>query len=639
LADTYLTKVRRCGYFATALLTLVTLSGCATSTALRNGQKAEQLQEYDRAILEYTKVLREHPENREARQLLERAKLRSSLDHFARGRRFHNGGRLDEAVVELQLGAELNPANQEIEEELATVRTELRNKIAVSRDGKTGLESLIDRTRNLAPIGYELPSDVRMPESVTFRDAPSRDVYNAIGKFANISVVFDPVFRDQPVTIDLRNASLENALQALGTATRSFYRISAQRTITVVPDTTAKRQEYEEEVVRTFPLSNADLKETVDLLRIVIDARRLAPVTATNTIAIKDTPARVAAAGRLISAIDKARPEVVIDVELLEVDRTKLKEYGLQLASPNPVGTSEPTGINGTADVNRENFKLRDLKNLTSSDVVLTNLPALFYRLLKQDVNTRTLANPQLRTSEGMPAQAKFGERVPVPVTVFSPIATGGVNQQPITSFNYENIGVNIDITPRTHHDDEVSLALKIEVSSISGSGFGGLPTFGNRYISTVIRLRDGETNLLAGLIRDDERRVLSGIVGLSDLPLVGRMFAHSKRETQETDIVLTLTPRIVRVLDLTEEDLRPFRVGRDGDSAGPLSLPLPVGVDLTEPAPRQPQPGQPVPAPPPAGPQPRQPGQEPGPQDTAPAGPIRPPAPAPAPAQPPPAR
>ena len=162
LADTYLTKVRRCGYFATALLTLVTLSGCATSTALRNGQKAEQLQEYDRAILEYTKVLREHPENREARQLLERAKLRSSLDHFARGRRFHNGGRLDEAVVELQLGAELNPANQEIEEELATVRTELRNKIAVSRDGKTGLESLIDRTRNLAPIGYELPSDVRM---------------------------------------------------------------------------------------------------------------------------------------------------------------------------------------------------------------------------------------------------------------------------------------------------------------------------------------------------------------------------------------------------------------------------------------------------------------------------------------------
>jgi general secretion pathway protein D len=623
-------KARRYWHLAAVGLLAVALSSCAASTAMRNGRNAEQLQEYDRAIVEYTKVLRKQPENRTARQSLERAKLRSSLEHFSRGRRLHTGGRLDEALVELQLAAELNAGNREIEQELGTVRTELRTKIAVARDGKTELESLIDRTRNMAPSGFELP-DVRLPETVTFRDAPSRDVYNAIGKFANISVVFDQQFRDQPVTIDLRNTTLDNALLALGTATRSFYRVSAQRTITVVPDTAAKRQEYEEEVVRTFPLSNADLKETVDLLRIVIDARRLAPVTATNTIAIKDTPARVAAAGRLIAAIDKARPEVVIDVELLEVDRTRLKEYGLQLASP--VTGAEPTGINGQADVNREDFRLRDLRNLTQSDVVLTNLPALFYRLLKQDVNTRTLANPQLRTSEGMPAQAKFGERVPVPVTVFSPIATGGVNQQPITSFNYENIGVNIDITPRTHHDDEVSLALKIEVSSISGSGFGGLPTFGNRYISTVIRLRDGETNLLAGLIRDDERRVLSGVPGLSDLPIVGRMFAHSRRETQETDIVLTLTPRIVRVLDLTEEDLRPFRVGRDGEGTGAISLPLPPGVDLNPPA-RSPDINLPPPQPQP-GTQPRQPGQQPGPQDTAPTAPIRPPTP-PAPAPPP---
>ena len=619
-----LRRTRKAGRYAYSVLAVtLALSGCATATAVRAGQNAEQLQEYDRAIVEYTKVLRQHPENRAVRQSLERVKLRSSLEHFSRGRRFHSGGRLDEAAVELQLAAELNPGSHEIDEELGVVRTELRNKVAIARDGKTELESLIARTRNLAPSGFELPTDVKLPESLTFRDAPSRDVYTAIARFVNLNVVFDTQFRDQPVTIDLRNTSLDSALQSLSTATRSFYRVTAQRTITVVPDTAAKRQEYEEEVVRTFPLSNADLKETVDLLRIVIDARRLAPVTATNTIAIKDTPARVAAAGRLITAIDKARPEVVIDVELLEVDRTRLKEYGLQLASPNTGG--EPTGINGTADINRDEFRLRDLRNLTQSDVVLTNLPALFFRLLKQDVNTRTLANPQLRTSEGMAAQAKFGERVPVPVTTFSPIATGGVNQQPITSFNYENIGVNIDITPRTHHDDEVSLALKIEVSSISGKGFAGLPTFGNRYISTVIRLRDGETNLLAGLIRDDERRVLTGVPGLSDLPLVGRLFAHSRRETQETDIVLTLTPRIVRVLDLTEEDLRPFRVGRDGDASGVISLPLPVGVDLADPAQRVPQPGQPPTQQP-----------QPGPQNAAPTAPIRPPVP---PTAPPPGR
>jgi len=309
----------------------------------------------------------------------------------------------------------------------------------------------------------------------------------------------------------------------------------------------------------------------MDLLRVVIDARRVAPVTATNAIMIKDTPERVAAAGKIIAAIDKARPEVVIDVELLEIDRTRLREFGIQIASPG----DPPTGINGAAGINRDGLSLRDLSNLTQADILLTNLPNLYYRLLKNDSNTRTLANPQLRTSEGMPAQARFGERVPVPVTIFSPIATGGVNQQPITSFNYENIGVNIDITPRTHHDDQVSLALKISVSNISGTGFGNLPTFGNREISTVIRLKDGETNLLAGLIRDEERRVLRGVAGLSDLPVVGRLFAQTQREIQETDIVLTLTPRVIRVLDLTEEDLRPFRVGEN--ATAPLSLPVPV--------------------------------------------------------------
>jgi general secretion pathway protein D len=383
----------------------------------------------------------------------------------------------------------------------------------------------------------------------------------------------------------------------------------------VVPDTPAKRTEYEEEIVRTFYLSNADVKETLDLLRIVIDNRRLAPITATNALSIKDTPERVAAAGSLIAAIDKARPEVVIDVELLEFDRMRLREYGLQLASPGS------PGIDGQADVNREGLTLRDLGNLSTSDVFLTNVPGLFYRLLKSDSNTRTLANTQLRTSEGMPAQARFGERVPVPVTTFAPIATGGVAQQPITSFNYENIGVNIDITPRTHHDGQVSLALRILVSSISGTGFGGLPTFGNREINTVIRLQDGETNLLAGLIRDNERRVLDGIPGLSDIPLVGRMFAHNRRETQESDIVLTLTPRIVRILNLTEEDLRPFRVGRAGAGGAGGVIDLPVVLDTPPPLAPAPQP-QPGTAPPADAPLP-------------PAAPIQPPPP-PAPAPPP---
>jgi len=576
------------------------LAGCVTTASLRAGWQAEQLKEYDRAIIEYTKVLRAHPDNQTARESLERAKLRSSIDHLTRGRRLVNGGRLEEAVVELQLASELNPSSTDIDEALRSVRAQLRNKVAVAREGKTQLESLIERSRDLSPPGLELPSDTRLPASVIFRDAGSRDIYTALARLTNITIAFDPQFRDQPITIDLRNTTLENALQTLSNATRNFYRVTGQRTVTVIPDTPAKRREYEEEIVRTFYLSNADLKETLDLLRVVIDARRVAPLAATNAITIKDTPDRVAAAARVISAIDKARPELVIDVELLEVDRTRLREYGLQLASPGS------PGIDGSVTV-PSTLTLRELLNLTQSEIVLTNLPGLFYRLLKQDNNTRILANPQLRTSEGMPAQARFGERVPVPVTTFAPIATGGVAQQPITSYNYENIGVNIDITPRTHHDDEVSLALKIDVSSISGTGFGNLPTFASRAISTVIRLRDGETNLLAGLIRDDERHVLEGVPGLSDLPVLGRLFAHTRKETLETDIVLTLTPHIIRVLDLTEDDLRPFRVGRDdGVGGGVIELPIPPELpprDTPAQEQQQRQPGQQPPPPPPPAP------------------------------------
>ncbi|MGH9385304.1 MAG: hypothetical protein ACRD2N_13560 [Vicinamibacterales bacterium] len=544
---------------------------------MRLGQNAEADQNYDLAVAEYTKALRSQPDNRDARHGLERAKLRASQEHFTSGRRLSSMGKLEEALVEFQIASELNPANGDLERELQATRHQLRTKVAVREDGKTRLESVIASSLEAPLPGHDLPTDVTLPDSLVFREASSRDIFAAIAKFSNLSIVFDPTFRDQPVSIDLRGSSLDEALTSLATSTRNFWKTTGQRTLAVVPDTAAKRREYEEEIVRTFYLSNADLKETLDILRIVVDARRLAAMTATNAITIKDTAERITAAGKIITALDKARPEVIIDVELLEVNRTRLKDYGLQIASP----AQSPTGVNGQADINREGFSLRDLSSLTQADVLLTNMPVLYYRLLKTDSATRVLANPQLRTTEGVAAQARFGERVPVPVTTFAPIAAGGVQTQPITSFNYENIGVNIDITPRTHHDDAVSLTVRVELSSISGSGFGGLPTFGNRSINTVIRLKDGETNMLAGLIRDEERSSLAGIPGLSDIPVIGPIFAHKHKETQETDIILTLTPRIVRVLNLSAEDLQAFRVGRDSGSPitdiPPLPVPLPV--------------------------------------------------------------
>jgi general secretion pathway protein D len=556
--------------------------GCASATASHLGREAEGRQDYDQAVVEYTKAVRQHPNDRDARLGLERAKLRAAADHFQRGRRLAATGKLDQALVEFQLASELNPVSGEIDKELRATRNELRAKVAVVREDKTALETLIERVRDLPPQGLDLPQGVKMPASLQFHDASSREAFLAIARLAGVSLGFDPTFRDAPVTVDLRNATLENALSSVADATHTFIHITSPGSVLVIPDTAAKRREYEEEVVRVFYLSNADLKETMDLLRIVLDARRISPVSGTNALSIRDTPERIAAAARILSAIDKARPEVIIDVELLEVDRNLEAEYGLQIAS---AGSS---GINGTATIapgGSTTPTLNQLLNLTSSDVLLANLPSLYYRLLKSDTNTRTLANPQLRTAEGMLATARFGDRVPVPVTTFAPIATGGTPQQPITSYNYENIGVNIDITPRTHHDDDVTLQLKVVVQSVSGTGFGGLPTFSNREISTVIRLRDGETNMLSGLIQDVEQQLIEGVPGLSDIPGVGRLFSHKMKQTTQTDIILTLTPHIIRVLDLTEGDLRAFRVGRDSLAGVVVTEQLPVPFELPRPA------------------------------------------------------
>jgi general secretion pathway protein D len=576
---------RLCASIAVCLATAV-LAACVTGGALRRGHDAERAGDFDRAVVEYTRALREKPANPNARLGLQRVRLRASQEHFFRGRRLAAADRFEEALIEFQLAAELNPSDAVADAALRDTRQRLRTKVAVSRGGKTELQALVERSRTLPPPGLDLPDGTKLPDSLVFSQASSRAIFTALARFAGINIVFDPAFRETPISVDLRNVTLTEALTSLTASTRTFYRVTAPRTVTIVPDTPAKRREYEEAVVATFFLSNADIKEVIDLLRIVVDVRQISPITTTNSISLKDTPERIEAAGRLIAAVDKARPEVVIDVELLEIDRSRLLEYGLQIASPVP--DVAPTGLSGTVQVNPEKtVTLQTLRNLTRADIFVSGVPAIYYRLLKNDINTRTLANPQLRTAEGIAAQARFGDKVPIPVTQFAPIATGGVNQQPITSFQYENIGVNIDILPRTHHNDDVSLSLKVSLSSVSGTGFGGLPTFGNREITTTIRLKDGETNMLAGLIRDDERTSLSGIPGLSDLPFVGRFFANTRRQSQQTDIVLTLTPHIVRVLDLSESDLRPFRLGRDLPGAAPPAEPSPIPRDRDPDAPR----------------------------------------------------
>ncbi len=556
-------RIRRWTVVIAAAL-IPALSACATTSTMRQAQQAESMRDYDLAVARYSKLVREQPENQEARLGLDRAKLRASDMHLRRGRVLFHQGQVEEAVVELQLASELNPTDSGVESELRAARAAQRVQLAITPGGPTALESVITRTRNLPPVGFELP-EVTLPASLqTGAQTTSRQAYLMLAKLGGLSVVFEPTFRDSPAEVSLQNKSLREGLDTVASATQTFYKVTGPNTITVIPDTPAKRREFVDEHVRTFFVSNLDMKEVVDLLRVTGDIRKLQAVS-TNTLTIADTPERLDTVAKILAAIDKAKPEVVIGVEILEVNRTSLRDYGIQFAS-NDTGIEGAIGPDSTQT-------LRSLRNLTQADVLVSGVPALYYRLLKSDTNTRTLANPHIRAVDSTPVQANFGEEVPIPTQEIVPLNQGAADQQVIRNVSYRKVGVNIDITPRVHANNDVTLSVKVELSSVSGTGFSGYPTFGSRQITTTLRLRDGETNIMAGLIRDNERTVASGLPGISDLPIVGRLFGRDKKETEQTDIVLTLTPHIVRVLDLSEEDLRPFRIPRDGSGGLPIEL------------------------------------------------------------------
>ena len=569
---------------------LLAFAGCATSSAFRAGERAERRQDYDHAVVEYSKAVHDNPDRLAYRKSLERARLRASSVHTDLGRRLTNRGLYKEALDEFRLGLDLNPGSPTLQEEIRQV--EARRQAGTQ---PTSMAAMKDRAKERSLAGLVLGPEARQPLGLSFRNASLREAYLALGKTAGVNFVFDPQFQDQTVTVDLRDVGFEEALSAFGTVGKTFHRVADAHVVNVITDTPTKRREYEQQIVKTFFLSNADLKETIDLIRIVLGARRVAPLPGANALTINDAPDKVAAAEKIIDVLDKNRAEVVVEVEILEVNRGRLKDYGIEITSRAP----STDGVAGALFPDPTGVTTLDENPYKKSNLILTSLPGVIYRLLQADTSTRVLANPQLRASEGQTAQARFGDQVPVPVTTFSPIATGGVSQQPITSFEYKNVGVNIDITPRVHHDGEVSLSLKIDISSQGPAGFQGLPTFNSRTVTSVIRLKDGETSMLAGLISDQERMSVTGLPGLASVPILGRLFSHNKTEVQETDIVMTLTPHVVRRPAITEEDLRSFQLGSD---SSPVLFEAPSVPFQTPPKP-SPEPPKAEPIRPPAPP------------------------------------
>jgi general secretion pathway protein D len=549
---------------AAGLLTLA-IWGCVTSRAMRDGKDAEAREHWDIALLAYQNAFQTDPSNLEAKACYNRVRLRASRVHFERGKIYRQSGQYDLAALELEQAASLDASNDAVQQELKRARADIENRDREAAGGTaTEQAKARSRGRRAAPPMLNPSSD--KPIDVSFPpDTNIKKIYNALCASAGINVIFDPQLKDDKFTLDLRGMTFQRALEVAMRQAAHFYKILDERTIIIAQDTQQNRREYEDLVIRTFFLSNGDVKDVSGMVRAVLDMRRLQPLPQLNAIVIRDTADKVAVAERLIEVNDKAKSEVIIDVEILLIGRNNLLDLGVLLSQ-----YSTTVGIVGSDGKPVGSMTWEQIKGLGINDLSFT-LPTITFNFLKQNSDAQVLARPQLRISEGEKAQLVIGDRVPIPVSTYNTTqSVGGVGVVPITSFQYQDVGIKVEIEPRVHHNKEVSMKLLLEISNIAGyvkqTSGPDMPQIGTRSVNTSIRLKDGETNFLAGLVRRDQTQSKDKVAFLGDLPLIGPLFTHTKTQDQTTDIFMALTPHIIRSPQITEEDLIPIWVGTENN-------------------------------------------------------------------------
>ncbi len=549
----------------TAVALMMGAVGCSTAKQTADqGEDAFKHQNWDAAVYHYLQALAEDPDNVEYKMQLVFARQKAAQKHFDNGMMLRKLGRLLAARNELQMAIQLDPSNQYAEQVLEDVIEEM--VILSAPDGARDLERMKAEAREAKVKPPMLDPTSDEPITLNFpRPKPIKEIYNAIGKAYGFNVLFDPKLKDDRLAIELRDLSAEQALEMVMQGAGHFYKVLDKNSIIIAEDTPQNRREYEDLVIKTFFLSNADVKDIDKLLRSLIEARRLSTNEQLNAITLRDTADKVAIAEKLIRINDKAKAEVLIDVEILIMATSKNSNIGTALST-----YSFNLGLD-TASINPDapdgTLGLDDFANISRGDWFI-NVPSILINLAKSSGEAEVLAQPQLRITEGEKASLMIGDQVPIPVTSFNTGYQGSPGSvTPITSFQYRDVGIQIEVEPRVHHNREITLDLKVEISNIGETisvGETEAITIGTRTITSVIRLKSGETSLLAGLIRRDKTKGVTKTPLLGDIPWLGRLFRNETTTDKNTDLVLTLTPQIIRFPDITEEDLAPVWVGTE---------------------------------------------------------------------------
>jgi general secretion pathway protein D len=574
-------------FFPIALLATVAGLGmpCArlhaesANSDYKQGQNAEAREDYDAAFADYQKAVTRNPKDDRFKMALARVRVTASSAHVTKGRKLFASGDIQGALAEFLHAAEIDPSNEAAQQEIARVRQRQGQsagppEVAIPEAPEAAEElQEVGSPVLLKPVSNE-PLSLHMVED-------AKTVYQAVGKAAGINVLFDPDYNSKRVQVDLNNVSLMDALRIVGTMSNTFWRPVTSNTIFVAQNTRTKRTELDEEAVQTFYLTNAeqqnDLNDVQTALRNVMPNAKVFGVAGQNAIVMRGTPDELLLAQQLIDDLDKARGEVVVDVAVLEVSKNWEKTLGIQWPSSfgvtlqpncsatNSCSSSSSTSTTSTTGTSTTSPTLYNLANLNSTNFAVSVGSATLNLLLTDD-NTKILQSPRIRATDGQKADMKIGSKIPIATGSYQTgAATALVSSLVNTQFQYQDVGVEVEMTPNIHFDHDVSLKIKVTVSAESGTEtISGVtePIISQRVVDQVIRLKEGEASILGGIQDKQEAVNWSGIPGLSAIPILKYIFGSKDHTIQDDDIVFVVVPHIVRSQQLDASNLRMIDTG-----------------------------------------------------------------------------
>ncbi len=560
------------------MLPVLCLLVASCAGPIRNAENYEDKQEWINSVIEYRKAYNDNPRNVEYKARLKQAEFKAADYYYHQGMLLLEREKIDEGIVQLQQGLTAMPGDERLMQAMnkALSKKEANNlyQEGVLIEGAGNADEakrIFQRAVNLYPdhkMAAEALANIEnkkikerdaekfsltstSPISLNFRQADMRSVFEFVAKSFGINIIFDEAIKTiSPVTVFAKDVSFEQALALINVATKTFYKKISKNTIIVVLDSKDKRGQYEDHMMRTFYLSTARAKEAADILRGVMTIRKMIVNEQLNTLVVRDTEEVIRQVEKIIDVNDRKPAEIVLEVEILEMNRTKAERLGLDLGSYQ-IGATVPSAIALSGSISG-----------AIERVSLLTLPSATFRFFKQDVDARTLANPKVRVVNGKPAKIHIGDRVPLRVSTIIN-TTGQVN----TTYDYKDIGIKLSVEPTVNLDNSTSVKLGLEVSSLGANlGTATEPAFliGSRNADTFMLLRDGETAILGGLIRDEDRKTVVRIPLLGDIPAAGSLFSSYDMSKGRTDVLLTITPRVVRGWDLPAKESRQFYSGTE---------------------------------------------------------------------------